>query len=35
MFQTTEESIGETKMVTNEELAKDMGEEKEKNRILK
>lgn len=33
MFQT-EESVGETIMVTNAELAKEMGKKKERNRIL-
>lgn len=34
MFQTTEESVDETNVVTNTELAKEMDEQKGKNRIL-
>ena len=34
MFQTAEESVGESNMVTNVELAKEVNEQKERNRLL-
>ena len=34
MFEATAESVGESMMVTNVEIAKEVNEQKERNRLL-